>query len=57
MTNTEYTLLLTRVVNKMDQIDTSGFENPENGNKLVEALQQIANDVKEVVDLYNKEKV
>jgi hypothetical protein len=57
MTNTEYTLLLTRVVNKMDQIDTSGFENPENGNKLVEALQQITNDVKEVVDLYNKEKV
>ena len=57
MTKTEYEIMMLRTVSKLEQIDTTGFDDPENGYKLVETLQKVVNSIKEVVDLYNKEKV
>lgn len=59
MTKTEYILLLNRIIVKLHKLNNAGnkdFDDPKNGKELVELFQNTTNDIKEVVDLYNKEK-
>lgn len=56
MTKTEYAMLILRIANKMEAADSPKFDEPENGMELVDTFQRITDELKEIVDLYNKEK-
>lgn len=57
MTKTEYTMLIFRILDKMEKTSGIHFDEPENGMDLVNTLQAVVDEIKQVVDLYNKEKV